>query len=206
MAEGSASSAPLVLATDAGDAGGVAASAAAVAASAATEGDHRRPAPVAVAELGARSGRGPTMLASVAARDLERGLAGVGFRAAARGQVCWLSLPGGDEGLDELERALEHLAGARLVIAAVPAKLWSEAMGRPQLRPRGALLRCDLPADRSLAALAAIELREFGLLARIDRHGCGPLAARRALAGLDPGGAAGRRAQRTARAFLRVTV
>ena len=192
----------LVLATGAGDAGGVAARAAAVAASAATEDDHGRPAPVVVAELGARAKRGPTMLASLAARDLERRLVAAGFRAAARGSVCWLSLGGGDDGLAELEAALAHLAEARLVIAALPPKLWNRAIARAELRPRGALLRCDLPASRSLAALAAIELRERGLLARIDRHGFGPLASRRALAGLDPGGAASRRARRTARAFL----
>ncbi len=128
-----------------------------------------------------------------------------GLRGAARGQVCWLSLGGGDEGLDGLEAALELLAGARLVIATVAPALWGKAIARPGLRPGGALLRCDLPAGRSLAALATMELRERGLVVRIDRHGFGPLASRRALAGLDPGGAAGRRARRTAAAFLGAT-
>ncbi len=193
---------PLVLATEAGEARGVAACAAAVAASAATGGDDGRPAPVVVAETGARSPRGPTMLASAAARGVERSLMAAGLRGAARGQVCWLSLGDGSEGLDGLETALEPLAGARLVIATLAPALWGEAIARPGLHPGGALLRCELPARRSLAALATMELRERGLVVRIDRHGFGPLASRRALAGLDPGGATGRRARRMAAAFL----
>ena len=192
----------LVLATGVGGAGDAAACAAAVGAAAATADELARPAPVAVAELGSRSKRGPTMLASVAARDLERRLATGGFRASARGSLCWLGLADGEEGLVELERAFGELGGARLVVAVVPAAIWSPALGHQALVPSGALVRCELPESRPLAALITMELRERGILARIDRHGCGPLAARRALAGLDPGGAAGRRARRVAHAFL----
>ena len=193
---------PLVLATEVGDAGGIAASAAAVATVAATEGDGDRPAPVAVAELGADARRGPTMLASSAARELERRLSSSGHRAAARGTLCWLTLGGGADGLAELGRSLEYLAAARLVIAVVPGEMWHRALGAPPVLLRGGLVRCELPAARSLAALTVMELRERGMLARVDRHGCGPIAARRAIAGLDPGGAAARRARRAARAFL----
>lgn len=192
----------LVLATGVGGAGDTAACAAAVGSAAATAAESRRPLPVAVAELAPRSRRGPTMLASVAARDLERRLVASGFRAAARGALCWLSLGGGEDGLAELTRALEDLGGARLVVAVVPPALWSDALRRAPLAPLGALVRCRLPESRPLAALVAMELRERGVLVRIDRHGCGPLAARRALAGLDPGGVAGRRARRIAGAFL----
>lgn len=193
---------PLVLATGGGDAGGVLASAAAVAVAAAAEEGNGRPPGVVVAEVGAGSRRGPTMLASVGARGLERALRRAGFRAAARGSLCWLGLADGEDGLGQLESALAASEVAHLVIAVLTPQLWGPAIAGASPHPCGALLRFDLPADRSLAALAAIELRERGLVARIDRHGCGALAARRALAGLDPGGAAGRRARRLARAFL----
>jgi hypothetical protein len=193
---------PVVLATGIGGAGGTAATVAAVAVAAALEGDRDRPAAVLVAELDARSPRGPTMLASVSARDLERTLAAAGLRAGARGALAWLSLPGGEEGLDELERALEHAAAARLAIVVLPARLWNRALERLGWRVAAGLLRCDLPEDRALAALAAIELRHRNLRARIESRGFGPLAARRALAGLDPGGAASRRTRRIARGLL----
>src|SRR5436190_7153862 len=193
---------PIVLATAIGDAGSPAATAAAVAAAAAVEGDRDRPAPVLVAELDARSVRGPTMLASVAARGLERALTGAGVRAAARGALAWLTLGGGDEALDELDAALEHVPEARLAVVVVPPHLWNRALTRLDARLTGALLRCELPEHRSLAALTTMELRERDLRARIDPRGCGPLAARRALAGLEPGGGASRRAQRIARGLL----
>src|SRR3954447_1599790 len=111
-----AASPPVVLATTIGDAGSPAATAAAVAVAAAVEGDRDRPAPVLVAELDARSARGPTMLASVAARGLERALTGAGVRAAARGALAWLTLSGSDEVLEELEAALAHVPEARLAV------------------------------------------------------------------------------------------
>jgi hypothetical protein len=193
---------PTVLATAIGGATGAAPSAAAVAVAAAGEGDRDRPAAVVVAELDARSPRGPTMLASAAARELERTLAGAGLRAAARGALVWLTLGEGDEALDELEATFDHLADARLLVAVVPASRWNRSLERLGGGLAGALLRCELPENRALAALTTMELRERRLRARIDPRGCGPLAARRALAGLDPGGRASRRARRIARGLL----
>jgi hypothetical protein len=188
----------VVLATGIGGARDASASAAAVAVAAALAGDRDRPAPVVVAELDSRSARGPTMLASVAARRLERALGGAGFPAAARGALAWVSLGDGEEALDELGRALDHAAGARVAVIVLPPRLWNPALARLDTDAAGAILRCDLPHGRPLAALATMELRARGLRIRIDSRGCGPLAARRALAGLDPGGAASRRARRIA--------
>jgi hypothetical protein len=193
---------PLVLATAAGSARGALAAAAAVGVGAAGLADHDRPAPALVAELDAGGARTPTMLASVAARDLERELRAGGFAAAARGALAWLALPGGGAGLGELERALEAVPAHAFVVAVVPPRLWIEGLERARLGIVGGLVRCDLPAGRSLAALAVIELRERGLVARVEPRGLGPLAARRALAGLDPGGAAAPRARRMAAAFV----
>jgi hypothetical protein len=193
---------PVVLATALGAAASTAATAAAVAVAVAVEEDRDRPAPVVVAEIDARSARGPTMLASVAARRLERTLTEAGIRAAARGALAWLCLGGGDEGLEELEAVLGHLAGARLVVVVVPARLWNRALARLGANVAGALLRCELPENRALAALTTMELRERRLRTRIDARGCGALGARRALAGLEPGGRASRRARRIARGLL----
>jgi hypothetical protein len=191
----------VVLATGAGDARGAVATAAAVAVAAAGLADRDRPAPALVAELDAQGSRTPTMLASLAARGLERDLRAGGFAAAARGAVCWLALPDGTAGFGELEQALEVVRPDVFVAAVVPSRLWIDGLDRPALAVVGGVIRCDLPAARPLAALAAIELRERGLVARIDPRGLGPLATRRALAGLDAGGAAARRARRIASAF-----
>jgi hypothetical protein len=191
----------VVVATGAGNARGALAAAAAVAVAAAGLVDRDRPGLALVAEVDSPGARTPTILASAAARHLERDLRAGGFAAAARGALCWLALPGGAAGLGELERSLELVRANTFVVAVVPPGLWAEALDRRALALAGGLVRCDLPAARPLAALAAVELRERGLVARIDPRGLGPLASRRALAGLDPGGAAARRARRIAAAF-----
>src|SRR5919108_269537 len=118
--------------------------------------------------LGGGRNRGPTMLASAAAGRLEEALreAGAG-RAAARGRLCWLGLPGGEEGLGELARALDAAPAGSLALAHLPARLWPLAVETPALGARAGLLRADLPGDRALAALAVKELRERSLRARI---------------------------------------
>jgi D-alanyl-D-alanine carboxypeptidase len=153
---------------------------------------------VLIAEIGAERPRRPTMLASEAARSLEAALGAAGFpSAAARGRVCWLGLP--DKGWhDELQRALALEGGAEVVVAFVPGELWNEAVSRSTPIPAAALLRADPPAERALCALAFRELTERGIRTRIATRALGPVAARRALAGLDPGGAASRHAARLA--------
>ena len=156
-----------------------------------------------LAELGGERGRGPTMLASAPARELEEGLREAGFeRVAARGRLCWLGLPGTVEALGELPRVLAAVPAASLAIVHLPARLWPLALEEPGLRPRAGLLRADLPSDRPLAALAVAELRERRLAARVAPRPLGRVASRRAMAGLETGGAAARRVRRLARGLV----
>ena len=183
-----------IVATDLGGATGSLAIAAAVGVALAGDG-----APVLLAEIGAERSRAPTVLASRAARELEERLRDQGFaRAAARGRLCWLGLPAADDALAELASALDATGSGTTIIVHLPASLWRQALEDPGLRPRAGLLRADLPADRPTAALAAIELRECGLRARVAPRPLGRVASRRALAGLEGGGATARRIARLA--------
>jgi transglycosylase-like protein with SLT domain/D-alanyl-D-alanine carboxypeptidase-like protein len=157
---------------------------------------------VLVAELGAERRRGPTTLASASARELERTLRehGLGW-AAARGRICWLGLPGGEEALGGLASALGP-AGPALSIVHLPAHLWRIALDEGGLGVRSGLIRADLPGDRPLTALAVIELRERRLPVRVATRPLGLVASRRALAGLEAGGAAARRVARLARGLV----
>jgi hypothetical protein len=138
------------------------------------------------------------MLASAEARALEERLRAAGHAgAAARGRVCWLSLAAGAEGLDELDGVLAQ-AGSGTVVAHLSAGLWPAVLAAREPAPAAGLLRADLPAARPLVALAVAELREWGVRARIAPRPPGRVAARRALAGVEPGGTASARAARLA--------
>ncbi len=192
-----AGAAGAVLSTELGDAGGGLAIAAAVGVALASSGRG-----VLVAELGAERGRGPTTLASADARDLERALRERGFpRAAARGRLCWLGLPDGDDALEELGRALQA-ANPPISVVHVPGRLWRAALGESALCLRSGLLRADLAEDRPLTALAVIELRERGVPVRVASRPLGLVASRRALAGLEVGGGAAKRVARLARGLF----
>jgi hypothetical protein len=191
---------PLMLATDLGEARGGLAVAAAVGVAVAVEDEPGKASGVLLAELGAERGRGPTMLASAQARELEERLRDAGFeRVAARGRLCWLGLPATEEALGDLPRVLEAVPAASLAIVHLPARLWPLALERRGLRPRAGLLRADLPTDRALAALAVAELRERRLPVRVAARPLGRVASRRAVAGLEVGGAVARRVGRLAR-------
>ena len=197
QARSAAGSPGTVLATELGDASGGLAVAAAVGVALASSGPG-----VLVAELGAERGRGPTTLASACARDLERALRERGFRrAAARGRLCWLALPDGEDALAELARALQA-ANPPISVVHVPGRLWRAALGEPALGLRSGLLRADLAADRPLTALAVIELRERGVPVRVASRPLGLVASRRALAGLEVGGGAAKRVARLARGLF----
>ena len=184
----------VVLATTLGEAKGGLAVAAAVGVSL----SRRRPA-VLLAEVGAAGRRGPTMLAASDARELEDALREHGFdRVAARGRLCWLGLGEEEDSLDELRRAIDALPAGGLAVAYVPARLLQRAVGGAIHRPAAALLRADLPGDRSLTAITVIELRASGVPVRVAPRVPGRVAARRALAGLEAGGAASRGAARLA--------
>ena len=195
--------APLVLATDLGDARGGLAVAAAVGVTVAVAESGESGSGVLLAELRAEGRRGPTMLASAQARELEDGLRDAGFeQVAARGRLCWLGLPASEEALGDLPRVLEAAGPASLSIVHLPARLWPLALEQQGLRPRAGLLRADLPTDRALAALAVAELRERRLPARVAARPLGRVAARRAMAGLEIGGGAANRIGRLARGLL----
>jgi hypothetical protein len=192
--------ASLVLATDLGEARGGLAVAAAVGVAAAVEEEPGKASGVLLAELGAERGRGPTMLASAPARELEARLREAGLeRVAARGRLCWLGLPATEEALGDLPRVLEAVPAAALAIVHLPARLWPVALEQNGLRPRAGLLRADLPTDRALAALAVAELRERRLGVRVAARPLGRVASRRAVAGLEAGGAVATRVGRLAR-------
>jgi hypothetical protein len=145
------------------------------------------------------------MLASARARELEEELRRHGFEwVAARGRLCWLGISA-DDRLDELRRALDVASAAQPPIAVghVPTRLWRTALAAPGLKPCGALLRADLPGERALTAMAVIELHERRLAARVASRPLGRVASRRALAGLETGGTAGRRVARLARGLGR---
>ncbi len=153
-------------------------------------------------EVGAGRGRGPTMLADEAARELERELREAGFECAARGRLAWLRIADQEGWPGAVGEALELARGVGAVVLALPARLLGEALASEQLQPSAVLLRGELPRQRSLAALAVTELRSRGLRARIALRPPGPVGTRRALAGIDPGGEASRRAARLARGLL----
>jgi hypothetical protein len=142
--------------------------------------------------------RPATLLASPAARELERALRDAGVSAAvARGHICLASLADEPESLD----SIELLAGAHegVTIAHLPAPMWERGLG-PHCS--AGLLRAELPRDRALAALVVGELRDRGLRARVATRALGRVAARRALAGVEPGGVAASRGRRLARGLL----
>jgi Transglycosylase SLT domain/D-alanyl-D-alanine carboxypeptidase len=184
----------LVLATTLGEAKGGLAIAAAVAVTL----SHQHPS-VLLLELGANGKRGPTMLAAATARELEDALRGKGFaHVAARGRLCWLGVGKGDESLDALRGAIDGLPAGGLAVAHLPPRLWRAAIEGEVSMPARALLRADLPRDRSLAALTVIELRARRIPVRVATRPLGRVATRRVLAGLDSGGAASRRVVRLA--------
>jgi Transglycosylase SLT domain/D-alanyl-D-alanine carboxypeptidase len=199
---GSRGCASLLLATDVGEAKGGLAIAAAIAV-ALTVQEPGRPSGVLLAELGGERGRGPTMLASGPARELEQRLREAGLeRVAARGRLCWLGLPATVEALGDLPRVLAAVPAASVAIVHLPARLWPLALEEPGLEPRAGLLRADLPGDKPLAALAVAELRERRLGVRIASRPLSHIASRRAMAGLETGGAAARRVGRLARGLV----
>ena len=126
-------------------------------------------------ELGAgRHRRGPTMLASAPARALEERLRGAGRRGSgarapgmgrARRAIC--------RGRTASPRSSGSRPRRRAVVARPGLALALRCCRRRRSRSPAALLRADLPAQRSLAALTAIELRR-------PAFRCGSRPARRA--------------------------
>jgi hypothetical protein len=187
----------LLIATELSGSGeGVATAAAVAVALASREREGAGPG-VLLVEAAARSRRRPTLLSSTSARELEARLsAGELARPAARGRICWAALEL-DEGWLERLAELANAAGGP-VVAHLPPPQWREALDDPGLPVAGGLVRADPREHRHLLALLAAELRGAGIPLRVATRPPGLVGARRALAGLDPGGPAGGRAARIA--------
>ncbi len=160
---------------------------------------------VVLVEAGAPARRGPTMLASEGARELERSLDGAGFRAAARGRLAWVALEGDaspESWAERLARCAGACSGARALVACLPVELWGALLARAEPAPVAALLRADLPEQRALTALAVRELHGRELRVRVAPRAPGRVSSRRALAGIDPGGEWRERSRRLAAGLL----
>lgn len=192
-------SAPLVIAAELpGVSGGLAAAAAVAVMLAASDSTSRG---VLMIETQAERRRGPTMLASEAARRLERSVLDAGLGAAARGRLCWVSVIE-DDPLGGVATAASAGHQARAVVAHLAGAVWRSALEDQALPVTAGLLRAELPRQRSLAALAVRELSETGIRARIAARALGPVAGRRVGSGLDPGGEASVRSARLARGLV----
>jgi hypothetical protein len=149
--------------------------------------------------------RRPTLLASPAARRIEDLLAGLGATAAARGLICHLAAGQGTEGLDRVAEAIDGVRDCAAYVVLVDPALWIDALEHPRLRAQAALVRAELPRDRSLAALAVRDLRSRGMPVRVATRALGWASARRALAGLRVGVAEDARLRRWAAVLLGCT-
>lgn len=132
----------------------------------------------------------PTLLAAAAAQALETRLVGhlSGGRVAARGQVCHLAVAAGPSGLEAAAAALTVARGAPAVLHVPPAHLRTVLEHGAGARLTGILLRADLAADRSLAALVVADLLGRDLEVKVLKRRLGWIVERRALFGaLDPG-------------------
>lgn len=140
-----------------------------------------------LADIGIAAGLRPTVIASSPARELEERLATElpQSRAAARGLICHVTLPE-PAGLSDFRALAGELP---CVVHAPPALYHASIAALPSAR--AVLLRADLAADRSLAALAVDDLRSRGLRVRILKRSLDWIAARRALLGALPASARG---------------
>jgi len=142
----------------------------------------------------------PALLASAAAQKLEERLGAhlPDFRAAARGQVCHLAVPAGQEGLDAAAAAVTVARGSTAVIH-VPPEMLQPILDGFGPRPSGVLLRADLVEDRSLAALAVRDLVARDFAVAVLKQRLSWVAERRALFGALPLGSPGGLPQRLVR-------
>jgi hypothetical protein len=195
---------PTVICTALPGCGGAAAAAAAVAVALALEEDGAALAggdgSAVVIEVGGEGRRGPTVLAAAGARELECQLREAGMEAAARGRLAWVRVDAGERWLQAVIEA-RGVAMRTAAVVVVAPEHWCELAECPELAPDGAVLVADLPHQSQLCALAARELIDAGLRVRVIGRGPGRVGSRRALAGIDPGGDAGRKALRIAHAI-----
>jgi hypothetical protein len=190
---------PVVLATELPQAGGGLATAAAIGVAAADRPD-RAACGIVLVDIGAEPRR-PTLLASAHARRLEDRLASAGLSAAARGRLTWVALAG-DDWLERLGDIFEAADDAGAVVVHLGPRELRETLACDRVPASAAVVRADIPRQRALAALAVAELRRRRLPVRIMVRSPGRVGARRAIAGIDPGGDLQRAAERAAGRLL----
>lgn len=154
-------------------------------------------------DLGGRPPR-PTLIASVAARELEGRLKShlPGAMVAARGQTCHIAAPVDPDGLEGAAAAATVARPGPVVVHVPVAELRGLLDAERAPRPTAVLLRADLPADRSQLALLVDELARRELTVRILKRRLGWIAERRALFGVLPAGSAGGLPERLVRRLL----
>jgi hypothetical protein len=174
--------APTVLVTSVGNAEGSRAAAAALAFAGA---DIDRT--TLFVDFGGRPPR-PTLLASAAAHRFEERLVAhlPAARVAARGQVCHLAVPAGEEGLETASAAVTVARGQLAVLHVPPALLQPLLDARSGPRPSAALLRAEISADRALLALLVRDLLDRELSVGVLKRRLSWVAERRALFGALP--------------------
>ena len=143
------------------------------------------------ADLGGGRAPRPALIATAAARELERRLAAhvPESAVAARGQICHLVLPPDPGSLERLPAALALARDPGAVVHLGPELL--EGALQARVEPAAAMLRADLGGDRAQTALAARDLMGRGLRVAVLKRPLAWVAARRALFGLLPADAPG---------------
>jgi hypothetical protein len=169
----------VILVTSVGDAVGAGGAAAALA----SAGSRPDEAALLIDLAGGKAQR-PSLIATVAARELEGRLTAHLPQAglASRGQFCHLTLPADEEGVRQIAAALPLVREAVVVIHLPPALLQA-ALAESRIQPSAAVLRGDPRRDRSLIALLAGDLIARGLRVAVLKRQPGWLATRIAVFG-----------------------
>ena len=152
----------------------------------------------------ARPPRG-TVFAGTAARELEEACrASESLRGAARGRLCFAAAPDAADADGRAAVLGEALEGfeADLVVAVCDRGDFRALLAAGSDARRSVLLKADRGGDRPLIALLAAELRSSATPFKAWIPPLGAIGARRALTGIEPGGASGHRAERLARILV----
>ena len=190
----------LLICAPTGEGRGLAAAAAAVAVAATPVDGQQSRTLLLDLRADARAPRG-TVFAGAGARELEEGCrASEALRGVARGRLC-LAVPepaAGFEAAEALGEALHGSLGVDLVVAVCDRAGFRTLLAAGIDHRPAVLVKATRGDDRPLIALLAAELREAGAPFKVWVPPIGAIGGRRALAGLEPGGESGRRAERLA--------
>jgi hypothetical protein len=194
----------LLICAPTGEGRGLAAAAAAVAVAATPVEGPRSRTLLLDLRADARAPRG-TVFAGAGARELEEGCrASEVLRGAARGRLCF-AVPepaAGPDAAEALGEAVHGSLGVDLVVAVSDRAGFRSLLAVGTDHRPAVLVKATRGDDRPLIALLAAELRDAGAPFKVWVPPIGAIGGRRALAGLEPGGESGRRAERLARVLV----